>query len=136
MKFYIQNLSKIFYGAKYVVKCYPKHNKLNSGPESPICSFKNFLSFLPQIQYSQLPYHSLPTRLLGLIKSHAFPSSRRPYKVPGLLDHPSEPGVCACLVAPSCSTLCDPMNCIALQIPLSMEFFRQSFSKGVSQPRD
>lgn len=59
MKFYIQNLSKTFYGAKYVVKYYLKHNKLNNGPESPICPFKNFLSFLPQIQYSQLPYHSL-----------------------------------------------------------------------------
>ena len=36
------------------------------------------------------------------------------YKVPELLDHPSEPGVCACLVAPSCSTFCDPMNCSSL----------------------
>jgi len=55
------------------------------------------------------------------------------------------------LVAQSCLTLRDPMDCITHQAPLSMEFFRQeswsgfhllrrksaiSFSRGSSWPRD
>ena len=48
------------------------------------------------------------------------------------------------LVTQSCPTLCDPMDCIAQQAPLSMEFSRQeywsglpfSFSRGSSWPRD
>ena len=46
------------------------------------------------------------------------------------------------LVAQLCLTLCDPMDCVAHQAPLSMEFSRKKswvsipFSRGFSQPRD
>ena len=47
------------------------------------------------------------------------------------------------LVAQSCPTLCDPMDCIAHQSPLSMGFQARilewvdiSFSRGSFQPRD
>ena len=34
------------------------------------------------------------------------------------------------IVAQSCPTLCDPMNCIAHQAPLSIEFSRQEYRSG------
>ena len=48
-----------------------------------------------------------------------------------------------CLVTQSCPTLCDPMNCIAHQAPLSMGIVQArilkwvaiSFSRGSSNPR-
>ena len=50
----------------------------------------------------------------------------------------------SCLVAKLCPTICNPMDCIAHQTPLSMGFSRQeywsglliSFSRGSSRPRD
>ena len=52
-------------------------------------------------------------------------------KAPGLDDK-----FYACvLVKQSCLTLCDPMDCIvALQAPLSMEFFRQKYWSGLPFP--
>ena len=49
-----------------------------------------------------------------------------------------------CLVAQLCSTLCDPMDCIARQAPLSMrilqarilEWIPYPFSRGTSRPRN
>ena len=38
------------------------------------------------------------------------------------------------LVAQSCPTLCDPMNCIARQAPLSMGFSRQEYWSGLPFP--
>ena len=35
------------------------------------------------------------------------------------------------LVAQSCLTLCNPMNCIAHQAPLSMGFCRQEYRSGL-----
>ena len=35
--------------------------------------------------------------------------------------------VCVCVCAQSCLTLCDPMDCIAHQAPLSMDFSRQEY---------
>ena len=52
---------------------------------------------------------------------------------------------CVCVsAAQSCLTLCDPMDYIARQAPLSMELSRQEywsgaslpFSRGSSRPRD
>ena len=43
-------------------------------------------------------------------------------------------GCAACLVAQSCPTLCDPVDCIACQAPLSMEFSRQEYWSGSSCP--
>ena len=48
------------------------------------------------------------------------------------------------LAAQSCSTLCNPMDCIALQAPLSLEILKarilewiaMSSCRGSSQPRD
>ena len=42
------------------------------------------------------------------------------------------------LVAQLCPTLCNPMNCIACQAPLSMEFSRQEYWSGLPfpSPRD
>ena len=37
-------------------------------------------------------------------------------------------------VAQSCLTFCDPMDCIACQAPLSMEFFRQEHWSGLPFP--
>ena len=34
------------------------------------------------------------------------------------------------LVTQSCPTLCDPMDCVAHQAPLSMEFSRQEYRSG------
>ena len=41
-------------------------------------------------------------------------------------------------VTQSCLTLCDPMDCVAHQTPLSMEFSRQKYWSGLSfpSPRD
>ena len=39
--------------------------------------------------------------------------------------------MCACSVTPLCLTLCDPMDCIAHQAPLSMEFSRQEYWSGL-----
>ena len=41
---------------------------------------------------------------------------------------------CCCLVAESCPTLCDPMNCIVHQAPLSMRFPRQESWSGLPFP--
>ena len=38
------------------------------------------------------------------------------------------------LVAQLCLTLCDPMDCIAHQAPLSMEFSRQEYWSGLPCP--
>ena len=38
------------------------------------------------------------------------------------------------LVAQLYSTLCDPMNCIACQAPLSMEFSRREYCSGFPFP--
>ena len=38
------------------------------------------------------------------------------------------------LATQSCLTLCDPMNCIAYQAPLSMEFSRQEYWNGLPFP--
>ena len=67
----------------------------------------------------------------------------------GSLEYPSPspgslPTLCACLVTQMCLTLCDPMDCVACQAPLSMEFFQAriqewvaiSFLQGFSWPRD
>ena len=35
---------------------------------------------------------------------------------------------------PLCLTLCDPMDCIACQVPPSMGFFRQEYWSGLSCP--
>ena len=37
-------------------------------------------------------------------------------------------------VAQSCPTLCDPMDCIAHQVPPSMEFPRQEYWSGLPFP--
>ena len=37
-------------------------------------------------------------------------------------------------VAQSCLTLCDPMDCIVLQAPLSMGFSRQEYWSGLLYP--
>ena len=37
-------------------------------------------------------------------------------------------------VAQSCPTHCDPMDCVAHQALLSMEFFRQEYWSGLSFP--
>ena len=43
--------------------------------------------------------------------------------------------VCVCvLVAQSCPTLCDPMDCVAHQAPLSIEFSRQEYWSGLPFP--
>ena len=47
--------------------------------------------------------------------------------------------VCMCmyvcvLVAQSCLTLCDPMDCVACQAPPSMEFSRQEYWSGLPFP--
>ena len=39
-----------------------------------------------------------------------------------------------CLVAQSCLTLCDPMDCVAHQVPLSMGLSRQEYWNGLSVP--
>ena len=41
--------------------------------------------------------------------------------------------ICVCLVAQSCLTLCDLMNC-SPQAPLSMEFSRQEYWRGLPCP--
>ena len=38
------------------------------------------------------------------------------------------------LDAQSCLTLCNPMDCISHQAPLSMEFFRQEYWSGLPFP--
>ena len=38
------------------------------------------------------------------------------------------------LVAQSCLTVCDPIDCIAHQAPLSMEFSRQEYWSGLPFP--
>ena len=38
------------------------------------------------------------------------------------------------LVAKLCLTLCDPMDCVAHQAPLSMEFSRQVYWSGLPFP--
>ena len=38
------------------------------------------------------------------------------------------------LVTQSCLTLCDPMDCVAHQAPLSMEFSRQEYRSGLPFP--
>ena len=45
--------------------------------------------------------------------------------------------LCCCLVAKSCLTLCDPLDC-SLQVPLSMEFSRQEYwsELPLPSPRD
>ena len=47
---------------------------------------------------------------------------------------PSHPKVCCCLVSKSCPTLCNPMDCVAHQAPLSMEFPRQEYCSGLPFP--
>jgi len=42
--------------------------------------------------------------------------------------------VCACSVTQSCLTLCDPMDYIACQAPLSMGFSRQEYWSGLPCP--
>ena len=37
-------------------------------------------------------------------------------------------------VAQSCPTLCNPMDCVAHQVPLSMEFSRQEYWSGLPFP--
>ena len=39
-----------------------------------------------------------------------------------------------CLVTQSCPTLCNPMDCVAHQAPLSMGFFRQEYWSGLPYP--
>ena len=46
----------------------------------------------------------------------------------------NNPTKCACPVAQSCPTLCDPMDCIVCQAPLSMEFSRQEYWSGLPFP--
>ena len=42
---------------------------------------------------------------------------------------------CGCgLVAKSCPTLCDPMDCVAHQAPLPMGFSRQEYWSGLPFP--
>ena len=41
---------------------------------------------------------------------------------------------CCCLVTKSCWTLCDPMDYIAHQAPLSMGFPRQEYWSGLPFP--
>ena len=41
---------------------------------------------------------------------------------------------CCCLVTKSCPTLCDPVDYIAHQAPLSMGFSRQEYWSGLSCP--
>jgi len=38
---------------------------------------------------------------------------------------------CCCCCAQSCLTLCNPMDCIAHQVPLSTEFSRQTYWSGL-----
>ena len=40
----------------------------------------------------------------------------------------------SCLVTQSCLTLCDPMDCVAHQASLSMEFSRQEYWSGLPFP--
>ena len=42
--------------------------------------------------------------------------------------------VCVCSVTKSCPTLCDPMDNIACQAPLSMGFPRQEYWSGLPFP--
>ena len=42
--------------------------------------------------------------------------------------------VCVCWSLQSCLTLCDPMDCIAHQAPLSMGFSRQEYWSGLPFP--
>ena len=45
--------------------------------------------------------------------------------------------VCVCVCAPSlqsCLTVCDPMDCVAHQAPLSMGFSRQEYWSGLPCP--
>ena len=42
--------------------------------------------------------------------------------------------VCVCSVAQLCPTLCNPMDYIAYQAPLSMEFSRQEYWSGLPFP--
>ena len=45
------------------------------------------------------------------------------------------PGLCVCvLVAQSCPTLCNPMDCIACQAHLSMRISRQEYRSGLPFP--
>ena len=39
-----------------------------------------------------------------------------------------------CSIAQSCSTLCKPMDCVAHQAPLYMDFSRQEYSSGLPFP--
>jgi len=41
---------------------------------------------------------------------------------------------CCCLVAKSCLTLCNPVDCVACQVPLSMGFPRQEHSSRLPFP--
>ena len=42
--------------------------------------------------------------------------------------------VCVCGVLSCVPTLCDPMDCVVHQAPLSMEFSRQGYWSGLSFP--
>ena len=42
--------------------------------------------------------------------------------------------VCVGLVTQSCPNLCYPMNCVACQAPLSLEFSRQDYWSGLPFP--
>ena len=53
--------------------------------------------------------------------------------VPGLSCSTWDLVPCCCLVAQSCLTLCDPMDC-SHQAPLSMEFSRQEYWRGMPRP--
>ena len=50
------------------------------------------------------------------------------------LSHLGVPALRACILAQSCPTLCDPLETVAHQAPLSMGFSRQEYYSGFSCP--
>ena len=51
-----------------------------------------------------------------------------------MLLFPLPQAFCVCLVAQSCPSLCNPMDCIVHQPPLSMGFSRQEYWSGSPFP--
>ena len=50
------------------------------------------------------------------------------------LSHLGVPALRACILAQSCPTLCDPLETVAHQAPLSMGFSRQEYYSGLPSP--
>ena len=62
-------------------------------------------------------------------------SIKHPALFPSITSLVIPSGLVACCVhAQSCPALCDPMDCVACQAPLSMEFSKQEYWSGLPFP--